>query len=46
MLFEVLLNKIKLLYKSPSNKIKAYSIKDSVIAIRDKDAKNIEVYDD
>ena len=38
--------KIKLLYKSPSNKIKAYLIKDSIIAIRNKDAKNIEVYDD
>lgn len=38
--------KIKLLFKSPSSKIKAYLIKDSIIAIRDKDAKNIEVYDD
>ena len=38
--------KIKLLFKSPSNKIKAYLIKDSIIAIRDKDSKNIEVYDD
>ena len=38
--------KIKLLYKSPSNKIKAYLIKDSIIAIRDKDAQNIEVYND
>ena len=38
--------KIKLLYKSPSNEIKAYLIKDSIIAIRNKDAKNIEVYDD
>ena len=38
--------KIKLLFKSPSNKIKAYLIKDSIIAIRNRDAKNIEVYDD
>ena len=38
--------KIKFLYKSPSNKIKAYLIKDSIIAIRNIDAKNIEVYDD
>jgi len=38
--------KIKLLFKSPSNRIKAYLIKDSIIAIRNKDAKNIEVYDD
>ena len=39
-------SKIKLLYKSPSNKIRAYLIKDSIIAIRDKDSQNIEVYDD
>jgi len=38
--------KIKLLFKSPSNRIKAYLIKDSIIAIRNKDAKNIEVYND
>jgi ferrous iron transport protein A len=38
--------KIKFLYNSPSNKIKAYLIKDSIIAIRNRDAKNIEVYDD
>lgn len=35
--------KIKLLFKSPSNKIKAYLIRDSIIAIRDKDASKIEV---
>ena len=34
---------IKLLYKSPSKNIKAYLIKNSIIAIRDKDAINIEV---
>ena len=39
-------SKIKLLYKSPSTKIKAYLIKDSIIAIRNSDAENIEVYDD
>lgn len=38
--------KIKLLYISPSKKIKAYLIKDSIISIRNNDAKNIEVYDD
>lgn len=35
--------KIKLLFKSPSNKIKAYLIRDSSIAIRNKDAILIEV---
>lgn len=35
--------KIKLLFKSPSNKIKAYLIRDSIIAIRDNDASKIEV---
>ena len=40
------LPKIKLLYNSPSKRIKAYLIKDSIIAIRNKDAKNIEVYND
>jgi len=39
-------SKIKLLYISPSNKIKAYLIKDSIISIRNNDAKLIEVYDD
>ena len=38
--------KIKLLYRSPSNRIKAYFIKESIIAIRDKDASLIEVYND
>jgi len=38
--------KIKLLYISPSKKIKAYLIRDSIISIRNKDAKFIEVYDD
>jgi len=38
--------KINLLFNSPSKKIKAYLIRDSIIAIRNKDAKNIEVYDD
>ena len=38
--------KIKLLYVSPSNRIKAYLIRDSIISIRDKDASLIEVYDD
>ena len=38
--------KIKLLYVSPSKKIKAYLIRDSIISIRNKDAKFIEVYDD
>ena len=35
--------KIKLLFNSPSKKIKAYLIRDSVIAIRDKDAQFIKV---
>lgn len=35
--------KIKLLYKSPSKRIKAYLIRDSSIAIRDKDAQFIKV---
>ncbi len=35
--------KIKLLFLSPSKKIKAYLIRDSVIAIRDKDASKIKV---
>ena len=35
--------KIKLLFNSPSNKIKAYLIRDSIIAIRDSDASKIEV---
>ena len=39
-------SKVKLLYISPSSKIKAYLIKDSIISIRNKDAKLIEVYDD
>ena len=38
--------KIKLLYISPSKKIKAYLIKDTLISIRNKDAKKIEVYSD
>lgn len=38
--------KIKILYISPSNKIKAYLIRDTIISIRNKDAKMIEVYDD
>lgn len=38
--------KIKLLYVSPSNRIKAYLVRDSIISIRDKDASLIEVYDD
>ena len=38
--------KIKLLYNSPSNKIKAYLIKNSIIAIRDKEAALIEVVND
>ena len=38
--------KIKLLYNSPSNKIKAYLIRDSIISIRDSDACFIEVYND
>lgn len=35
--------KIKLLFLSPSKKIKAYLIRDSIIAIRDSDASKIEV---
>ncbi len=35
--------KIELLYESPSKNIKAYLIRDSIIAIRNKDAKSIEV---
>ena len=35
--------KIKLLFSSPSKKIKAYLIRDSIIAIRNSDASNIEV---
>ena len=35
--------KIKLLFLSPSKKIKAYSIRDSIIAIRNSDASKIEV---
>ena len=38
--------KVKLLYVSPSKKIKAYLVKDSLISIRDSDAQFIEVYDD
>ena len=38
--------KIKILYISPSNNIKAYLIRDTIISIRNKDAKMIEVYDD
>lgn len=38
--------KIKLLYVSPSKGIRAYLIRDSIISIRNKDASNIEVYDD
>lgn len=39
-------SKIKLLYISPSNRIKAYLVRDSIISIRNKDASLIEVYDD
>lgn len=35
--------KIKLLFLSPSKKIKAYLIRDSIIAIRNSDASKIEV---
>ena len=35
--------KIKLLFISPSKSIKAYLIRDSIMAIRDKDASFIEV---
>ena len=38
--------KIKLLYVSPSKRIKAYLVRDTIISIRNKDAKMIEVYDD
>lgn len=38
--------RIKLLYISPSKKIKAYLVRDTIISIRNKDAKMIEVYDD
>ena len=38
--------KIKLLYISPSKRMKAYLIKNSIIAIRDRDAFFIEVMDD
>ena len=37
---------IELLYISPSKKIKAYLVKDAIISIRNKDAINIEVYND
>ena len=37
--------KIKLLYISPSKTIKAYKINNSIISIRDKYAKYIEVID-
>lgn len=37
--------KVKLLLVSPSNLIKAYLIRDSLIAIRDFDANKIEVSD-
>ena len=39
-------SKIELLYISPSKRMKAYLIKNSIIAIRDKDAVLIEVIDD
>lgn len=39
-------SKVELLYISPSKNIKAYSIKNSIISIRNKDASLIEVYDD
>ena len=39
-------SKIELLYISPSKRMKAYLIKNSIIAIRDKDAVLIEVLDD
>lgn len=39
-------SKIELLYISPSKRMKAYLIKNSIIAIRDKDAFFIEVMDD
>ena len=37
--------KIKLLYVSPTKNIKAYLIRDSIIAIRNKDASLIKVVD-
>jgi len=39
-------SKIKLIYISPSRRMKAYLIKNSIIAIRDKDASLIEVVND
>lgn len=39
-------SKIKLLYVSPSKRMKAYLIKNSIIAIRNVDASLIEVLDD
>lgn len=39
-------SKIRLLYVSPSKRMKAYLIKNSIIAIRDKEASLIEVLDD
>ena len=39
-------SKIKLLYLSPSKRMKAYLIKNSLIAIRDKEASLIEVVND
>ena len=39
-------SKIELLYISPSKRMKAYLIKNSIIAIRDRDAFFIEVMDD
>ena len=39
-------SKIKLLYISPSKRMKAYLIKNSIIAIRDKEASLIEVEND
>ena len=38
--------KIQLLYISPSNNIKAYLVRNSIISIRNKDASLIEVYND
>ena len=35
--------RIKLLFNSPSKKLKAYLIRDSIISIRNKDAQFIEV---
>ena len=39
-------SKIKLLYMSPSKKIRAYLVRNSIISIRNKDASLIEVYND